>query len=112
MCGVLTTRLHQYQRQSDGKGKEELERELASCSQSHVAPVDDLQIIVDKAHSAETDQPEKSDPDKAVGQVRPQQGRHDHRNDYEQSSHCRCSCFFLVLLRPIFPDVLTYLELL
>src|SRR5215469_10213841 len=70
-----------------------------------------LQVIVREADRAESEGGDHRDPDKAIGEIRPQQGRDQHADDNEHAAHGGSAGFLLMRLRPLLANVLANLEL-
>ena len=71
----------------------------------------DLQVVVREADGAECQRREHGDPDVGVGQVGPQQRRHDRRRQDQQSAHRRRAGLRAMALGTLVADHLPDLEL-
>src|SRR5579864_1344410 len=103
--------LHRDQHGRDHDAGENLQPKLGFSSQSQVALLRDLRIVIAESDSGKGADRKDCDPDKAIAQIRPKKSWHNDCDDDQQAAHRGRARFFLMGLRALLTDVLPYLEI-
>ena len=103
--------LHADQDHGDGDTDKRLQSQLLHRGHTHAAPARHLDVIVGEADGAKGEGRAHHQPDEGIGEIAPQQCRHQNGDTDEHSAHGRGAGFLLVRFRTLIPDVLADLEL-
>src|ERR1035437_10047814 len=92
------------------KSRSELVKQFGPRSETEVAAVHYLQVVVSKADRSERQRRQDCNPHKAVAEIGPQQGWDNHAHHNEQAAHGRGARFLQVDLGTVLAVVLANLE--
>jgi hypothetical protein len=109
---VVDPVLPQHEQDDPDRGRDQnLVAHLVAWPQPVVRLTHDLHVIVGKPDAPKRRRRHHRDPHEDVGQVRPQQRRHERRRQYQQTAHRRRAGLGPMGRRPFRPDHLPDLEL-
>ena len=109
--GIHCTALHSDESHRNQNAGQDLQPKFGTGSEAQISPMNNLHVIVGEADSCEGARRSYCNPDKAVGQVGPEE-RWDNNGDHDQhATHRGSSSFFLVCFGPFLANVLSDLKI-
>src|SRR5258706_997239 len=111
LCGIRTARGKNEQTNAHQRAHKNLQQQFVLAAESEIPLLRHFRVIVDESDSRKRQQREQREQHKTVSEVRPQQSGHHGRQHDQHPAHRRRARFLLMILRPLFANVLPNLQL-